>query len=357
MTTDDRPNKDLEKNDLVFDPEDERALKLIHALVEACGGSPENLDGSLVTQLIQNSLRLMSEKHDSGQLKLMTRALKEMRYAYRIFNRYPNVKRISIFGSARTPEDHPDYLTAKAFSLGMADQGWMCITGAANGIMKAGLEGSKRQSSFGLSIRLPFEIPTNSFIEGDTKLMIFRYFFTRKLMFISHSDAIAVFPGGFGTLDELFEVLTLLHNGKSSIVPLVLIEGNPGVYWKFWEEYIQKHLLDNGWISPEDRNLYYIASSPEDAVKHIQHFYSCYHSSRYVKDIFVLRLQRPLDSAQVEHLNQKFAILVQSGTMQMSSPLTEETDYLELPRLIFHHTRKDFGILRLLIDEINNFKV
>ena len=357
MTTDNRPSKDSEKNDVVLDPEDERALNLIHALIEACGGFPENLDGNLVTQLIQNSLRLLSEKHDSGQLKLMARALKEMRYAYRIFNRYPNVKRISIFGSARTPEDHPDYLTAKEFSLGMADQGWMCITGAANGIMKAGLEGSKRQSSFGLSIRLPFEIPTNSFIEGDSKLVIFRYFFTRKLMFISHSDAIAVFPGGFGTLDELFEVLTLLHNGKSSIVPLVLIEGNPGVYWKFWEEYIQKHLLANGWISPADRNLYYIASSPEDAVNHIQHFYSCYHSSRYVKDIFVLRLQKPLNNEQLELLNQKFAILVQSGTMQMSPPLAEETDYLELPRLIFHHTRKDFGILRLLIDEINNFKV
>lgn len=357
MATHNPPNKDIDKADPGINVEDERILKLIHALVEACGGSPENLDGNLVTQLIQTSLRLMSEKHDSGQLKLMTRALKEMRYAYRIFNRYPNVRRISIFGSARTPEDHPDYFTAKDFSLRMADQGWMCITGAANGIMKAGLEGSKRQSSFGLSIRLPFEIPTNSFIEGDPKLMIFRYFFTRKLMFISHSDAIAVFPGGFGTLDELFEVLTLLHNGKSSLVPVVLIEGTPGVYWQFWEEYIKIHLLANGWISPADRHLYYLASSPEDAVRHIQHFYSCYHSSRYVKDILVLRLLKPLDIIQVGHLNEKFSVLVQSGTMQMSPSLPEESDYLDLPRLIFHHTRKDFGILRLLIDEINGFKV
>ena len=189
---------------------DERILEAIQSLILACGGAPESFDGELITQMIQTSLKLMTEGHDTGQLKLITRSLKEMRHAYRVFNRYEGIRRIGIFGSARTPEDHIDYITARRFSEGIAEKGWMCLTGAANGIMKAGLEGPKKESSFGLSIRLPFEAGVNSVIEGDPKLMVFRYFFTRKLMFISHSDAVAVFPGGFGTLDELFEVLTLM---------------------------------------------------------------------------------------------------------------------------------------------------
>lgn len=351
-----KPNSESEitPEALGIDVHDVRVTKAIHELIELCGCAPQTFEGDLVSQLIQTGLKLMIEKHDAGQLKLMNRALKEMRHAYRIFNQYTNVRRISIFGSARTPEDHPDYLAAKAFSIGMAECGWMCITGAANGIMKAGLEGSLK-NSFGLSIRLPFEVPTNTVIEGDPKLMIFRYFFTRKLMFISHSDAVAVFPGGFGTLDELFEVLTLLHTGKSSIIPVVLVEGPTGVHWKNWEQYVQSHLLANGWISPEDPDLYYIASSPEDAVRHIQKFYHRYHSSRYVKDTLVLRLQEPLTESQLQQLNRDFARLVQTGKMEMSGPLIEETEYLNLPRLIFNHTRKDFGLMRLLIDQINDF--
>lgn len=354
MTTNNPPHDEL-SDERQIDVQGERILNAIQDLIELCGGTPNAFESDLVTQLIQTGLKLLIENHDTGQLKLMTRALKEMRHAYRIFNRYRNVHRVSIFGSARTPEDHPDYLSAKAFSIGMADRGWMCITGAANGIMKAGLEGSKRQSSFGLSIRLPFEIPTNTLIEGDSKLIIFRYFFTRKLMFISHSNAVAVFPGGFGTLDELFEVLTLIQTGKSSIIPVVLIEGTTGIYWKHWENYIQTHLLTNGWISPEDTNFYYLASSAEDALKHIERFYHRYHSSRYVRDILVLRLLEPLNAQHLEQLNQQFSILIKSGKMEMSAPLPEETDYLELPRLIFRHTRQDFGILRKLIDQINAF--
>lgn len=335
--------------------QDERIVKTIRELVSLAGGDADSFEGSVTTQLIETSLKLMKDNLDGGQLKLMSRALKEMRYAYRIFNRYGNVRRISIFGSARTPEDHPDYLAAKAFSIGISEHGWMCITGAANGIMKAGLEGSKKQGSFGLSIRLPFEVPTNPWIEGDPKLIMFRYFFTRKLMFISHSDAIAVFPGGFGTLDELFEVLTLLHTGKGNIVPLVLVEGHAGSYWEHWNDYIEKQLLSSGWISPEDPKLYYIASSADDAVRHIQHFYKRYHSSRYVKDNLVLRLLLPLTEAQLEFLNEKFACLVQSGEITQGAAYAEESDFLELPRLSFHHTRRQFGILRQLIDQINAF--
>jgi uncharacterized protein (TIGR00730 family) len=297
----------------------------------------------------------MMEGHDVWQLKLVSRAIKELRYGYGIFNAYKGKKRVSIFGSARTPEDHPDYLAASAFSEGMAQMGWMCITGAANGIMKAGLEGTKSEGSFGLSIKLPFEIPTNSVIHGDPKLIAFRYFFTRKLMFISHADAVAAFPGGFGTLDELYETLTLMQTGKSNILPLVLMEGKNGDYWHYWHENTLKHLLNKGWISPEDQHLFYVAKDVKDGVEHIRQFYRRYHSSRYVKDDLVIRLLDPLTEEQVEKLNQKFALLVQSGKMHMRKPFPEETEHLDYPRLVFHHTRRDFGLVRALIDEINRF--
>lgn len=338
-----------------IDVKSDHISKEIKDLVALCGGDPNSYSGELTLQMIQTCLRLMLEKHETGQLKLISRALKEMRYAYRIFNQYPNARCISIFGSARTPEDHPDYLAAKALSIAMGKESWMCITGAADGIMKAGLEGTQRAGSFGLSIQLPFEIPTNSVIEGDPKLMMFRYFFTRKLMFLSHAHAIAAFPGGFGTMDELFEALTLMHNGKSNIVPLVLVEGEGGSYWLHWKQYINEKLLQNGWISPEDQNLYFITTSPEAAKQHILRFYHRYHSSRYVKDFLVIRMQTTLTEQQLATLNKEFKGIVQTGKIVLAEPFPEENENLELPRLVFHHTRKQFGILRKLIDRINSF--
>jgi uncharacterized protein (TIGR00730 family) len=335
------------------DVHDVAIVEKINQLIGECGGDADPFSCELITQMIQNSLRLLQEKHDVGQLKLMSRSMKEMRYAYRIFNKYKDKKRISIFGSARTPENHPDYTAAQELSAKLADLGWMCITGAANGIMKAGLVGSRKEASFGLSIRLPFEIPTNSVIEGDIKLISFRYFFTRKLMFTSHSDALAAFPGGFGTLDELFEMLTLQQTGKANIVPVVLVEGEGGTYWTHWQKYVEQELLKSGWISPEDRNLYYIAKSPQDAAEHIQKFYHRYHSSRYVKDVLVIRMNSPLNKQQIGALNLKYKSLIASGEITMSSPLPEETDYLTLPRLMFHHTHRDFGLIRALINAIN----
>lgn len=336
-----------------FDINDELVQDSIRRLIEQCGGDPESFQGDLIRQMIGTSLKLMSGEYDTGQIKLMNRALKEMRYAYRIFNQYNGSQTVSIFGSARTPPDHPDYLAAKEFSHLIADKGWMCITGAANGIMKAGLEGSQKESSFGLTIRLPFETVSNSIIEGDPKLITFRYFFTRKLMFLSHSNAVAAFPGGVGTLDELFEVLTLMQTGKANILPLVLVEGKNGTYWRNWEHYIKQHLLKNGWISPEDENLYYIAKNPEDAVQHVLNFYKRFHSYRYVKDVVVIRMKSALSAKQVGELNIKFAILIKDGTLESVDPLPEETDHLDLPRIAFHHTRKDLGLLRALFDCIN----
>lgn len=331
-------------------------LDKIHALIESLGYDCTTFEADLISQQIFTSLKLLHDKHELGQLKLITRALKEMRYAYRIFNQYTQEKRVSIFGSARTPESHPDYIIAKEFSKKMADLGWMCITGAAMGIMKAGLEGAKPEARFGLSIRLPFESSVAPYIEGDPKLIIFRYFFTRKLMFISHSHAIAVFPGGFGTLDELFEVLTLMQTGKATIVPVLLMESGQGNYWENFEHYIQEHLEANGWISPEDHYFYYMTTSVEKGVEHIQHFYRRYHSSRYVKDLLVIRMTSPLTDSQVKQLNQEFASLVAEGSMWTSDEaLPEEDEALNLPRLVFHHTRNHFGLVRKLINQINDF--
>lgn len=337
--------------------EDPNIVKAIHHLISECGGSPRTHAGDLITQMILNSLKLIGEKQDIGQLKLISRSMKEIRYAYKIFNQYKGARCVSIFGSARTPEHHPDYITAKNFSSGMAKHGWMCITGAANGIMKAGLEGLPKESSFGLSIRLPFEDPVDSYLSGDIKWISFRYFFTRKLMFISHSDAVAAFPGGVGTLDELFEVLTLQQTGKANIVPVVLIEGKGGTYWKHWKKYIDSELLKNGWISPEDQNLFFIANSADEAVEHIQHFYQRYHSSRYVEKNLVIRMLSPLTETQLGSLNVKYKNLIASGEIiQHMDALPEEDEYMGLPRLSFHYTHRQFGFLRLLIDDINDFE-
>lgn len=331
-------------------------MEKIKELIAVTVGEPQSFEADLIGQIIYASLKMMREGHDLGQLKLMTRAFKEMRYAYRIFNQNPVGRRISIFGSARTPEDHPDYQAAKAFSSAMAAHGWVCITGAANGIMKAGLEGPQREASFGLSIRLPFESSANSLIAGNPKLISFRYFFTRKLMFLSHSDAVAAFPGGFGTQDELFEVLTLMQTGKANIIPVVLAEGTEGSYWQAWDQYIKSNLLNNGWISPEDLHLFYIAPTIGHAVEHIQQFYRRYHSSRYVRDTLVIRLVTPLTEEQIDSLNREFGPgLVKSGKIYATSVFPEETDHFDLPRLAFEHNRRNFGLLRLLIDRINLF--
>lgn len=341
--------------DVPIEVEEDPTITAIHELIKQCGGTLGTYSSDLTTQMIETSIKMMKDSHDLGQMKLIARALKEMRYAYRIFSKYPSIRRISIFGSARTPEGHPDYRSALNFSKLMAKAGWMCITGAADGIMQASIKGAERESSFGLSIRLPWETPTNSLIMGDPKLMMFRYFFTRKLMFLSHADAVAAFPGGYGTLDELFEVLTLMQTGKSNIVPLVLVEGPKGTYWQHLKKYLKKELLGSKFISPNDENLYYIAKTPLDAKRHILKFYRVYHSSRYVKEFLVIRLVKTLEEVQIQELNDKFSMLVVSGKIAMSDALPEETDNLELPRLIFHHTRKDFGILRALIDRINEF--
>jgi len=307
----------------------------------------------MVVQMIDACLKMAKEGHDTGQVKLVTHALKEMRYGYQIFNRYKGIRKVSIYGSARTPEDHPDYIAAAEFGRQIAEANWMAITGAGDGIMKAGHEGPKRKASFGLAIRLPFETTANAIIEGDHKLINFRYFFTRKLMFMTHSDAVVACPGGFGTQDELFEALTLIQTGKANMVPVVMIAGKGSTYWTNWAKHITTDLLGNNTISPEDESLYFIADKPKDAVEHILQFYKIYHSSRYVRNDYVIRLNYRISESGIEKLNETFSDIIREGKIYQSDPLSCEQDHLHLPRLIVPHTRRSFGRIRQLIDMVN----
>ena len=315
--------------------------------------STEAFDRKLVADLLASGLKLLPDGRDRGELKLMTAAFKELRYAYRVFGRYAHAHKVTIFGSARTPEDHPDYISCVDFSKRMAEAGWMVITGAGDGIMKAGHVGPGKAASFGVAIRLPFETTANTVIHGDEKLIHFRYFFTRKLMFLSQAEAVALFPGGFGTMDEAYETLTLIQTGKSGMLPIVMLEGEGGGYWDEFHAFARNALLSRQMIGEDDTALYYHAKDPHDAVRHVLDFYRNYHSSRYVGDDLVIRVRRRLEDANLEVLNQEFARLVKSGKIRQGGPLEQEDDHLDYPRIIFTHTRRDFGMVRKLIDRIN----
>ena len=332
---------------------DEDVGAMIDEIIAVTGLDPERGDARFVRDLIRTALKLHPDGRDRGELKLMTAALKELRYAYKVFNQYPHVPKISVFGSARTPEDHPDYRACVEFSRRMAERGWGVITGAGDGIMKAGHEGPGAHASFGLAISLPFETTANTVIQGDPKLITFRYFFTRKLIFVSQAKAVAVFPGGLGTQDELFEVLTLIQTGKGTMLPIVLVEGENGDYWKHWYNYVENSLLGYEFISPEDMNLFAVCKTPEEAAQHVSDFYRVYHSSRYVRDDFVIRLKAPLPEKALAALNDEFSGLVREGEIVQRGPYEVEQDHLDLPRVAFTHTRHQYGRVRVLINRVN----
>jgi len=333
---------------------DDAFMSKIDGLITEVGGDTESYEGKLIRDLLTTSLKLIGDGRDTGELKLLAFSLKEMRHAYRVFAHYPDAKKISIFGSARTQPEHSDYKTAVDFSRIMAERGWESITGAGDGIMKAGHEGPGREASFGLAISLPFETSANTIIEGDSKLINFKYFFTRKLMFVSQADAVAVFPGGFGTADEAFEVLTLIQTGKAAMMPIVLIEGEGNGYWEIWEKYVKDACLEGGFISPEDLNLFHIAHTAIEAADYVDRFYRNYHSSRYIKDDLVIRINHKLREEDVKELSKEFAELIKTGEIVQQGARPEEKVHLELPRLVFTHTRYKFGLVRKLIDRIND---
>ncbi len=331
--------------------------ELIHKLVEGVGGSPH---AEFLQEMIQTTLRLAEDQADRGDIKILNAALRELVYAFRVFAPYRGIRKVTMFGSARTAEDQPEYRQALAFAHEISRKGWMVITGAGDGIMKAGQGGAGRERSFGVNIRLPLEQRANEFIQNDSKLLTFRYFFTRKLIFLKETDGIALFPGGFGTMDEAFEILTLIQTGKSNPLPVVCVDRPGGDYWRAWDGYIRDVLLARGLISPEDPSLYRITDCLDVAVAEITGFYRNYHSSRYVGDRLVMRLQQAPTGEQLDRLNAQYRDILMDGAMTVSPALPEETNdhaIAHLPRLVLHFNRRDIGRLRQLIDTLNQLPV
>ena len=334
------------------DPELKRRIQDLIAY-KGGGHNPE-----LVADIIENALKLLTDVAPRGDARVIQTAVRELRYAFKLFAPHAASRKVTIFGSARTAPSKQEYLQAVEFARKIADAGWMVITGAGPGIMQAGHEGAGPERSFGANIRLPWEQGANPIIQHDKKLITFKYFFTRKLTFVRNSDAIVLFPGGFGTMDEGYEALTLMQTGKSRIMPLVLMDRPGGAYWKTWDKHIREHLLRNGLISPEDLTLYHITDDSEHAVKFITRFYRNYHSTRFVRDLLVVRLQHKPSETALDALNQDFADIITSGRMELIEPRPEEREdnqFLDLPRIGFEFNKRDYGRLRMLIDVLNSF--
>ncbi|MBI2891087.1 MAG: TIGR00730 family Rossman fold protein [Nitrospirae bacterium] len=327
---------------------------LIQAAHVARSSSPNATD-DYVFQMVVAALKMMEETHDVLDFKIATAAIKEMRYAFRVFAPYRTQRKVSIWGSARTDPSEPIYGLARDLGRAMARRGWMVITGAGQGIMAAGHEGAGRDQSFGLKIMLPMEDEPNRFIEEDPKLIHFKYFFVRKLFFVRESSAMALFPGGMGTLDEGFELFTLLQTGRSPVMPLVLMDTPGGTYWSRLVEWLRAEVLSRGMIAAEDLHLFKLVRSVDEAVKEITSFYGNFHSMRYVGQRLILRYLRPLPDETVRTLPSRFPQLFRDGPPEQLGPLAEEKDEPELSgllRLAFAY-EGGMGPVRVLVDEIN----
>ncbi|MGZ4963264.1 MAG: LOG family protein [Limisphaerales bacterium] len=334
-------------------PIDPELFRRIQELIvyKGCGHNQE-----LVADIIENALKLLHDVEDRGDVRVIQTAVRELRYAFKTFAPYHDKKKITVFGSARTKPEEPEFKQAFEFGRKMADAQWMVITGAGPGIMQAGLEGAGVDNSFGAAIRLPHEQTTPSVISGDKKLVNFKYFFTRKVTFIRQADAIALFPGGFGTMDEGFEALTLMQTGKSRLRPLVLINPPGSTFWRTWDKNIHEHLLRHRLINETDTKIYRIFENNDDAIKHIIRFYRNYHSMRWVRDTLVVRLKNTPTPSAIQALNEDFDDIIAGEPIRVIEPLPEEQDEvaaLKLPRIAFGFDRRSYGRLRALVDALN----
>ena len=332
--------------------QDEIDSSLVEKVLDEAGISKNRaIFGSMIGSLFE----MAGEEVDSGNLKIARAALEEMADAFRMFRPFRDRRKVTIFGSARIGPDHVSYAQAQDLANKIAGQGWMVVTGAGPGIMEAGMAGAGQDNAIGVLIRLPFESP-NRFIASDPKLVEMKYFFTRKLMLMKESHAFAVLPGGFGTLDETYEVLTLLQTGKAQPAPVILIDEPGGGYWDTWTAFIMEQLIPRGLVAPEDRSLFSIADDVNAAVDQITQFYSTYHSCRWVGDLLVIRLTRPISPARLEELNREYSTILAGGAIRATDPLPPERasrDNLELPRIAMRFDRRHYGRLREFINSIN----
>jgi hypothetical protein len=333
--------------------QNEAANRLIAELVEVAGVPAERR--GYVQHLLTTVLKLHEDGARPGDLKVTNAALKELRYAYKVFAPYRAVRKVTVFGSARTAMSEAAAITARDFGERMVQEGWMVVTGAGAGIMGAAQEGAGGEQSFGLNIRLPFEQEANPWIAADPKLITFKYFFTRKLFLVKEASAVVLFPGGFGTMDECFELLTLMQTGKSAIVPVVLVETGPKPYWRIWDRFVQGVLVDRRLIDAGDTAFYRIVDGVEEAVRQITGFYRIFHSSRIVGDDLVLRLVRTLTDDEMRQTQRQFEDVLKGPLDQSPGPVPQELNECpELPRLIIPFNRSSYSRLRRLIDHVND---
>ena len=331
------------------------AVAQVRALLEC---PEQNVRTTLLKEMLLSVLRLKDSPLDTLDIKILHRTLRELRYAFRVFQPYRERRKVSIFGSARTLTDDPNYNLAYRFARKLVESNYMVITGGADGIMRAGHEGAGRESSFGVNIMLPFEQGANAIISDDPKLITFKYFFTRKLLFVKEAHAAALFPGGFGTHDEGFEILTLVQTGKSDPKPIVCLQVPGYGYWDSWRDFLVAHLSARRLINEEDLSLFKIVESEDEAIQEIETFYRRYHSIRFIEKCLVMRLMSPLTEEQLALVNQEFGDLLTNGCFEQRPSLPGENDeptLQGLPRLVFRFNRQSAGRLRQLIDRINAF--
>ncbi len=328
--------------------------ELIRKLVKDAGVTE---DAEFLNEMIVTALKIGEDNLERGDIKMINTAMKELRYALKVFYPYVNARKVAIFGSARTPESDPAYLQARDFAEAIVRRGWMVITGAASGIMRAGNEGAGRANSFGVNIRLPFEQDANPFILGDPKLINFKYFFTRKLIFVACSDATVLCPGGFGTHDEGFETLTLVQTGKAPPRPIVCLDPSGSRYWSSWREFIKIQLAENRLVDPDDLSLIHFTHDAEDAARYITEFYRNYQSQRYIGERLVFRIQKPLTRQKLEMLNERYSAIIKKGKIrQFAKPFPEEANEpgtFHLTRLAFYFDRRHYSRLQCLIHDLN----
>jgi hypothetical protein len=321
---------------------------------------PKGRQAGFLQDMLETVMLYTEDDAPVADLKLVSRSLREMRYAGAVFRKYADMRKVAVFGSARTRAEEPDFQLAREFARRITAEGYMIITGGGDGIMGAAQQGAGAEKSFGLNIRLPFEQHPNPVIAQDPKLINFNYFFARKLSFVKETSAFVLFPGGFGTLDEGFEVLTLLQTGKTSIVPIILMDRPNGFYWETWRRFLDNDLLELGLISRSDFHLFTITHDVDRAVEEIRHFYKVFHSYRWVRDEMVIRINNRLTPYALETLNQQFDHLISTGHIVQRDALPEEADDVsvkDLPRLVLTPHKREFGMLRLLINAINDSAV
>ena len=329
---------------------------LVEEALERVGGPDARIDRRVARSLLTEALGLLEDQPHPLDLKIATNALKEMREAYDMFAPFRDRRKVTIFGSARTGPDDPVYLQTARVAAELASRGWMVVTGAGPGIMQAGMEGAGRESSIGVSIRLPFETGANPVIAGDAKYVSMKYFFTRKLMLIKESAAFVCLPGGFGTLDETFELLTLTQTGKGLPVPIVLLDTPDDPYWEAVDAFIREHLVARSMVDPNDVSLYRIRHDAEGVAEEIESFYANYHSIRFVGDRLIIRLRDLPSPSRLDELRREFADLSRGGFIEAVEPTAAESteaDQLSLARLAVDYDTRHAAGLRLLIDRLN----